>query len=150
MGVPTVHDVAAYILSREGNLSTMKLQKLCYYAQGWHLAWHGEKLFEEPIEAWRMGPVCPALYKYHRGEASVSTWTRGSKEALAPHQAGTVNIVVDFYQPFSGFDLGNRTHSERPWLDAWESVAPQWRGRTQISVETLRDYFSKLSSGTHE
>lgn len=28
-----VFDVAAYILQRQGRMTTMKLQKLCYYAQ---------------------------------------------------------------------------------------------------------------------
>lgn len=28
-----VFDVAAYILEKEGEMTTMKLQKLCYYAQ---------------------------------------------------------------------------------------------------------------------
>jgi uncharacterized phage-associated protein len=35
----SVHDVAAYILKKLGTMSTMKLQKLCYYGQGWSLAW---------------------------------------------------------------------------------------------------------------
>ncbi|MFK4298465.1 putative phage-associated protein [Arthrobacter sp. GAS37] len=144
----SVHDVAAYILAREGNLSTMKLQKLCYYAQGWHLAWHGERLFDEPIKAWRMGPVCPALYRYHRGQASVSDWPQGSKELISPSGASTIDIVADFYQPFTGFDLGNRTHSERPWLEAWESAPPQHRGNAEISTETLREYFRSLHEGS--
>lgn len=144
----SVNDVATYILSKEGNISTMKLQKLCYYAQGWHLAWHGEPLFEEPIEAWRMGPVCPALYRNHRGEASVSDWPHGSAQNISSAGVFTLDVIVDFYRPFSGFDLGQRTHSERPWIEAWEDVEPRLRGRTQIRTETLRQYFSMLNAGS--
>ena len=40
-----VEDVAAYILSNmDKRVTTMKLQKLLYYCQGWHLAWDAEKL----------------------------------------------------------------------------------------------------------
>ncbi len=35
----TVFDVAAYILENTGSISTMKLQKLCYYSQAWSLVW---------------------------------------------------------------------------------------------------------------
>ena len=40
-----VFDVAAYILQQQGRMTTMKLQKLCYYAQAWHLTWTGHSLF---------------------------------------------------------------------------------------------------------
>jgi uncharacterized phage-associated protein len=49
----------------------MKLQKLLYYCQGWHLAWDGEPLFGEEFEAWLSGPVCRELYELHKGEYSV-------------------------------------------------------------------------------
>lgn len=32
----TVGDVASYILESRGRMTTMKLQKLCYYSQGWY------------------------------------------------------------------------------------------------------------------
>ena len=32
-------DVADYILQEHGAMSAMKLQKLVYYAQAWHLVW---------------------------------------------------------------------------------------------------------------
>ncbi|WP_284982347.1 type II toxin-antitoxin system antitoxin SocA domain-containing protein [Arthrobacter sp. efr-133-TYG-118] len=70
----TVFDVAEYILSKNAvehpenpTMSTMKLQKLVYYCQAWHLAWDGRTLFPEEIQAWASGPVCPALYEVHRG-----------------------------------------------------------------------------------
>lgn len=41
----TVFDVAQYILEKTGKISTMKLQKLCYYSQAWALAWTEDPLF---------------------------------------------------------------------------------------------------------
>ena len=60
-------DVANYFLSLcdedAGDLiSNLKLQKLVYYAQGFHLAISGEPLFDEKIMAWEHGPVIPQLY----------------------------------------------------------------------------------------
>lgn len=40
----SVFDVATYILQKRGDMSCMKLQKLCYYAQAWSLVWDTTKL----------------------------------------------------------------------------------------------------------
>ncbi|MGW0920666.1 Panacea domain-containing protein [Streptomyces sp. NPDC002755] len=48
-------------------MTAMKLQKLVYYCQAWHLVWEGRALFPEAIRAWASGPVCPAVYELHQG-----------------------------------------------------------------------------------
>src|SRR5262245_10857739 len=48
------------------SLTNMKLQKLCYYAQGLFLAEQGNPLFPEDFQAWNYGPVCPSLYQRFR------------------------------------------------------------------------------------
>ena len=62
----TVFDVAQYILEKHGEMTAMKLQKLVYYAQAWHIAWTDGPLFDNRIEAWADGPVCPDLFQLHR------------------------------------------------------------------------------------
>ena len=37
-------DATKYILEKQGEMSTRKLQKLCYYAQAWHFTWTGDRL----------------------------------------------------------------------------------------------------------
>ena len=67
----TVFDVAAYILNQKGELTTWKLQKLVCYSQAWSPVWDEEPLFEEDIQAWINGPVCPALYNEHKGRFTI-------------------------------------------------------------------------------
>ena len=43
-------------------VSPMKLQKLVYYSHGWGLAINDAPLIHEQIQAWKYGPVIPALY----------------------------------------------------------------------------------------
>ncbi len=45
----TAHDVADFILAKLGAMSAMKLQKLVYYSQAWHLTWAEKPLFENQI-----------------------------------------------------------------------------------------------------
>ena len=68
----SVFDVAKYILENCGTMSTMKLQKLCYYSQAWSLVWDDTPLFEEDFHAWANGPVCKELFFYTQGQYSVS------------------------------------------------------------------------------
>ena len=49
-----VFDTAKYILEKSGKMSTMKLQKLCYYSQAWALVWDDAPLFDEDFQAWAM------------------------------------------------------------------------------------------------
>src|ERR1700735_3635265 len=64
----TPAQVADYLLAtsrqRGEPLSNLKLQKLIYYAQAWHLALYNKPLFNEDFEAWIHGPVLPS--QYHR------------------------------------------------------------------------------------
>ena len=63
-----VLDIANKLLSHAANngegelMSNMKLQKMLYYQQGFHLAYFNTPLFEENIEAWMYGPVVPCVY----------------------------------------------------------------------------------------
>ena len=64
-------DVARYFIIKayedgiEAEMTNMKVQKLLYYAQSLHLALYDEPLFDDEIQAWRYGPVCPPAYRFY-------------------------------------------------------------------------------------
>src|SRR5690349_8592497 len=89
----TAHDVAAYILQKQGEITAMKLQKLAYYSQAWSLVWDEEPLFRERIEAWANGPVLPSLYKLHKGSFKITSWPKGDPSKLTRKQRETVDAV---------------------------------------------------------
>jgi uncharacterized phage-associated protein len=115
-----VFDVAHYILvANGGKMSTVKLQKLCYYAQAWHLARHGVPLFPEEFEKWELGPVCRELYRIHRGQITIAAHSipveLRTNDALSSDESGTVELVLDQYGDLEGDGLSKLTHEEDPW-----------------------------------
>jgi len=141
--MPSVHDVAAYILRKHGSMTTMKLEKLVYYCQAWSLVWDESPLFRERIEAWAAGPVVPALYYRHRGTFDVQDWD-GSPEALSPIQRETIDSVLRFYGNKSSQWLSDLTHSEHPWIEARAGLAPLERGNHEITTASMDWYYGSL------
>ena len=59
-------NVAAYLLSKTGYVSTMQLQKLAYYSHAYHLVAKHESLIPNHFEAWANGPVLPEPFNMRR------------------------------------------------------------------------------------
>ena len=117
-------------------LTNLKLQKLLYYQQGYHLAQFGTPLFDEDIEAWMYGPVVPSVYDSYKKQGAAGLTFDGETVMLRPEEEELFNQVFDAFRDFSTIGLMNRTHGEKPWLEA----VPHDRG-TVISKESMRNFF---------
>lgn len=138
-----VDDVAAALLAKTGPITTMKLQKLVYYAQAWHLVFHAEPLVPETIEAWPQGPVMRALYDRHRGVRQVSKWPWGDKEKLIASEQATVRWVLEKYGAFSAESLSEMTHMEAPWRMARGLLGPNERSSVPIDPEQMKHFYGR-------
>ena len=141
-----VADVAKYILTKAGEMTAMKLQKLVYYSQAWSLVWDESPLFDEDIQAWANGPVVSVLYGYHRGQFKVSkdTFADGNIDALTPNQQDSINKVLEALQDKSGQWLSELTHIESPWKDARGGLKPTERCDSVIPLAAMHEYYSSL------
>jgi uncharacterized phage-associated protein len=142
----TVFDVAKYILMKKGTMTTMKLQKLCYYAQAWSLVWDDQPLFNEDFEAWANGPVCKALYNEHKHMFIISykELKKGKPDVFNDTQKETINSVLDYYGDKEPHWLSQLTHLEQPWRMARGNCQMGERCDNVISKESMRDYYSEL------
>ena len=142
-----VFDVAAYILDKQGPVTTWKLQKLVYYCQCWSLVWDDDELFPEEIEAWANGPVCRELYTAHvrrfRLRSSVELG-QGSPDVLTKDQRDTVDSVLNYYGNESPQYLSDLTHTEDPWKNARSGIPDHERGNKIIPKEHMAEYYSSL------
>lgn len=144
MDMYSADDIAKYFLTlgdpKVGDLiSNLKLQKLCYYAQGFHLALFDKKLFPERIEAWTHGPVVRDLYRQYKkfGDGPIPMPDRFDISIYDKKTQELLNEVYTVYGQYSAWKLRNMTHEEPPWREAKESG-------TSISPSSMKEYFKTL------
>lgn len=141
----SAHDVAAYILKKNGPMTAMKLQKLLYYSQAWSTVWDEAPLFKEKLEAWANGPVVREVYDLHRGQFTVAEWPQGDPSTLSGTQRDTVDMVLEFYGSKSAQWLSELTHLEDPWREARKGLPDLARGDEEITLSSLEEYYSSLT-----
>lgn len=140
-----IFDVAKYILEKKGSMSTMKLQKLCYYSQAWSLVWDDEPLFPEDFEAWANGPVCPKLFAKTQGQFSVSAKDEtGGNGNLTSDEKDTINNVIAYYGDKDAQWLSRLTHMEDPWKNARGNLPNGAPCSNTITKESMAMYYGSL------
>lgn len=106
----TASQVAEYFLAiadRDDLISNLKLQKLCYYAQGFCLAETGSPLSSERLERWSDGPVVRDLYH---------SFKRYGRDPI-PRP-----LSIDPREfPESALELMDRVYAKFGQFDAWDS-----------------------------
>jgi uncharacterized phage-associated protein len=104
--------------SERGNIiSNMKLQKMLYYMQGFHLAIFKKPFFEDDIVAWQYGPVVPDIYRRFslNGAAALSLPDNTEIVRFDDNIENMFRQVVKEYGQFSAVKLMEMTHEENPW-----------------------------------
>ncbi|KAB7790052.1 Panacea domain-containing protein [Bifidobacterium leontopitheci] len=135
-------DVAAYILRRYGPMTTMKLQKLAFYAQAESLAHHGSPLFADDFQAWRGGPVCKTLYARHRGMFIIRDGDLAAdSDALNRTERGIVDDVCIALAVKTGNELSARTHREAPWCNSRQGLPANASCNNIIGKEAIASYY---------
>ena len=143
-------------------LSPMKVQKLVYFAHGWHLALTGQPLINEQVEAWQYGPVVDTLFHEFKiyGNQPIddlaTSYDWKSETWFAPNvddpdYATCINVplakklmdrVWDTYGQISAIRLSNMTHEPG---GPWDLVVKEYKGQvpkgTDIPWEAITKYF---------
>ena len=112
-----------------------KLHKLLYYVQGYHLCWENQPAFDDDIEAWKLGPVVPSLWRAERTRRHIDQVDRPAESVC-----NVITYVLRQHEHRTGADLIHDTHAEAPWRDATadgRNIANQ-----TISHESLVNWFS--------
>ena len=119
-------------------ISNMKLQKVVYYAQGFHLALNNVPLFDEAIVAWEHGPVVESVYHEYKkhGSSAIPVPENLDDTILNNDQKDLLKEVYEVYGQFSAWKLRNMTHSELPWLKTPRNE--------EIDIDLMKSFFKTL------
>jgi len=157
-----IKDLAYFILAY-GNvqgfaITPLKLQKILYYTQAWHIAkFNKHTLFDELPEAWVNGPVYKTIYHEFnnnfyrdtplrlkdidsRGDDILKE--RQEKLRINPEQLELVYTVVKHYSRMDGGKLVLLTHTDSPWNDAREGLGEFDRSDRNISIDSMYNFYN--------
>ncbi len=149
----TVFDVADYFLSRveldSGSVMThLKLQKLCYYVQAWHLVFEDNPMFEEKFQAWAHGPACPELFSKFKDYRwnPIPPPDEFDSSIFSGTEIETIEAVWEAYGQFDGKYLEDLTHQEDPWIMARGDCPPGEKCENVICWKSMKEYYTRLQN----
>lgn len=125
--------------------SKLKLLKLLYYIQGYHLAMFNAPLFNDKMEAWLHGPVVPSVYKWVKDMTDEKLQNQAMDNEqigalnLHPQQTKLISEVLNIYNKYSAYGLRDKTHTEMPWLSVYEKDK-----NNEITLDSLKNFFTPL------
>lgn len=133
--------VRAYEDGVEAEMTNMKVQKLLYYSQSLHLALYDEPLFEDEIQAWRYGPVCPPAYRFYSNFEA--------EQLPVPHQESLLQlpnekkelleVIWGYFGGYHAYKLSDMTHVEFPWKKARRGLLPEARSTAAILLDDMKE-----------
>jgi uncharacterized phage-associated protein len=144
--------LANYILAKAGKMEHLKLQKLLYYMEAYHLAYFDASLIEDDFEAWMHGPVSRKVWHHFKKPAAVYNqvsvtadkapgYIKTFERTLNPTQQELLQDVLKNYGKDTSYQLECQTHDEAPWIEARDGIAPTDVCREVISKETMKKFY---------
>ncbi len=148
---PTANQIANFLLiqAREYGdyLTNLKLQKLLYYSQAWHLALYDEPLFNDELQAWVHGPVVPHVYGQYKAWGFNPITADATFPTLAKRSEKLIKEVYQKYSKFTGYELEQMTHEELPWNEARGGIPLDQTSNSVLSKETMKSSFKAKLQG---
>ncbi len=130
-------DVANYVInfsaSKNEEITNLKLQKLLYYIDAAFLVEKGESCIFQNFKHWRHGPVIPDVYSEFRVYLNTSIPKREEESSILSEDKDLIDNVIESNFKFSPWELVDRTHKEKPWLET--------KPNEVIDKVIIKDYF---------
>ncbi len=133
-------DVAKAFLTIS-SMTPKKLQKLCYYAQGWYAGLTGKELFQNELQAWIHGPVSPKLYEMYKSYG-YNEIPKIDDKVSNEELKGIVEQIYRIYGKLDGDELEQLTHLESPWIKARGGIEPWMPSNEIIKFADMVEFFS--------
>lgn len=131
-------NIAQYIYDK-GYRSNLQLNKLLYLSFGFYgAATYGRHLFEDEIQAWKLGPVIPNVYFAFKANSFA---TKEFSYNLSPIEKEKVDEVLSFYGNKAPFLLVEITHQKNtPWSNSYKEGIKN----IKIEKEAIINYYKNF------
>lgn len=146
-------DLAAADGIRVGHI---KLQKLLYFAHGIHLNETGDPLMSGHFEAWKWGPVHPAVYQAFKSAGAKAIMFRAIKQNVLTGATNpispaddiaarkAVRRVLDALGGMSDAELVDLSHAPGgPWANVVDRMAEGFALGARIEHDDIKSLFAR-------
>lgn len=168
MPIVDILDLAKYVglnfIALDLEISHLKLHKMLYYIQAWHMVNFGKNntLFTENPQAWANGPVYTSVWdkykKNHNNRQELTYKNFGLKsddvnsylskmaitKILNKKQKDLINQAIMIYGTKSQDQLVFLTHCEKPWVNTRNGLLPWEPCQNEISFKSMYDFFKQM------
>ena len=131
-------------------ITNLKLQKMMYYVQSYHLTAFGSPLFDGKFQAWVHGPVLRTLYadyhdvKWNPIQKDINEeYLKTFEFSLDQKQQKLLYEVSEAYFGLTAFELERLTHSELPWIEARKGLPEDEPSENIISEDTMKEFYKQ-------
>jgi uncharacterized phage-associated protein len=150
------------LLTKGLSVSPLKLQKITYYVQSWFMVFFGREntIFAEAPEAWVNGPVYLTIYREYKDKTDnmcdhlhaedfctgnpISALEEITHELdFNSEQLELIESVIMLYGSKTQNQLIFMTHTEKPWVEMREGLAPYQRSEKKLSFDTMYSYYKE-------
>lgn len=132
--------VLSHPMSKDYDISPLKLQKLVYYIKVWCLVDNKPNVINANFNKWTYGPVNKDIYHTYKQFKNLpipkEIISSSSSDILSIEERNTIDFVLENYLPIDAIALSLMTHKEIPWVKTDSDCI--------IGDNLIISYYSKL------
>lgn len=141
-------DVANFFIdlanrNNDEDMTNLRLNKLMYFAQGWSLALLGKPLFNDPIEAWKYGPVVPEIYHKYKIYGNRPITQIDSDYSFSNIAEDEADLLLDVAREYSVYSSPTLVHMSHMQDGPWDRSYNIMEGMV-ISQREMKEHFELL------
>lgn len=138
------------VIAKGLSISHLKLQKLIYFINAWHLAYFDQPLVADDFEAWVHGPVSRKVWDHFKHESTLNdeldkrACESDFERETTDDQRDLVMNVINTYSCASPHALEDITHAEPMWIQARKGLHCYEPCDNKMDLQAIKEYYQSL------
>ena len=136
-----------YILKHYGPMSHLKLQRLLFYCDAYHLAYFDKELITDKFEAWVHGPVVPSQFnRFNNIDFFQNIKVKDCENIkLKSKTEQLLNEVVGIYNKCTDGHLELLVKREDPWKKTRGDIPEFKKCQKEIKLDLMKQYYININ-----